>query len=237
VNTAGTGDAPTLHAAMDSAVAFDIVLVEAGHYVLPSGLHVPQNVQLVGESGPAQTVISRDAPADLTAVSLRSGARMSGVHLQANTLPVLRADGALVEDCIVEATMPMALMELGGPLEVRHSLLLGGGINQPITILVSIIATGLYWGAAGSELLFNDIIGFVDPAIDVPENAHNFSLDPRYCGIPGSGNYFLQSTSPCLPENNPYGFPVHVGPLPQGCGAVSVQERTWGGVKALYRSP
>jgi hypothetical protein len=78
-------------------------------------------------------------------------------------------------------------------------------------------------------------VGEVDPSIEISELDFNFSLDPEFCGLPESGNYFLKSTSPCLPENNPFGFAVPIGPLPQGCGTVAVEEKTWGGVKALYR--
>jgi hypothetical protein len=90
---------------------------------------------------------------------------------------------------------------------------------------------------AGSLFYVDDVVGSVDPAVDIPSTNGNFSLDPQFCGIEGSGNYFLQSTSPCLPENNPLGEQYLIGPLSAGCGAVRVQLRTWGGVKALYRNP
>jgi len=63
--------------------------------------------------------------------------------------------------------------------------------------------------------------------------SENFSLDPQFCGINGSGNYWLQSDSPCAPSLTP--FHQLVGALGVGCGGVSTQEKTWGAVKALYR--
>lgn len=87
VNTAGTGDAPTLHAAMDSAAAGNVVLVEAGEYPMEARLFVPSGVRLVGESGPAYTVLyvvfSYELPP--TTVSLASGAKMAGIHVRGST--------------------------------------------------------------------------------------------------------------------------------------------------------
>jgi hypothetical protein len=88
--------------------------------------------------------------------------------------------------------------------------------------------------ASGSQLTECDILGQVASGIDITTD-FNFSLDPQFCGIPGSGNYFLQSTSPCLPGNAPYLFPFQIGPLGAGCGSVKVETTTWGAVKAMYR--
>jgi hypothetical protein len=235
VNTAGTGDAPTLHAAMDSAVAGDIVLVEAGSYDLPKNLKIPWDVQLSGESGPALTVISRNAPTGFNTVELLSGASMRGVHVRGNTGPVVYSHGAnFFQDCILESLGP-TLVQCLGSTEFNHCLLLGGAIAHPVSFVACIIATPLRAGVAGSYFLLNDIIGDVDPAVQIPVENANFFLDPEFCGVPGSGNYFLKSTSPCLPENNPFGAPFLVGPLPQGCGPVAVEATTWGGVQALDR--
>jgi hypothetical protein len=235
VNTAGTGDAPTLHAAMDSALSGDIVLVEAGQYNLPAGLSVPQGVEFVGESGPAQTIVQRDDYLGIVTVSLGAGATIRGLHVRGNTLPVLYSHGAEIAFCIVEATTGVLLLEMGGPTNFGRCLLLGGGIGQQFSATTTIIATQLGAGVAGSDFFSCDFAGDVDPAVQIPVENGNFFLDPEFCGVPGSGNYFLKSTSPCLPENNPFGVPVLIGPLPQGCGTVAVEEKTWGGVKALYR--
>jgi hypothetical protein len=234
VNTAGTGDAPTLHAAMDSALSGDIVLVEAGHYELADNLGVPSNVQLIGESGPALTVISRDAPTGFITLELGSGASARGVHVRGNTGPVVYSHGASIVHCILESLGP-TLVQCAGPTEFGRCLLLGGEIAHPAMFTTCIIATALRAGASGSDFYSCDIVGEVDPSIEISELDFNFSLDPEFCGLPESGNYFLKSTSPCLPENNPFGFAVPIGPLPQGCGTVAVEEKTWGGVKALYR--
>jgi parallel beta-helix repeat protein len=64
----------------------------------------------------------------------------------------------------------------------------------------------------------------------------NISVDPQFCGIPGSGNYYLQSSSPCAPNNHPDGTNCgQIGAFGVACGSVATKETTWGGLKALYR--
>ncbi|MBN1180535.1 MAG: hypothetical protein JXD18_15105 [Anaerolineae bacterium] len=60
----------------------------------------------------------------------------------------------------------------------------------------------------------------------------NISADPQFCGVYGSGNLYLQSDSPCAPENNDCG--VQIGAWPVNCGETSARHRTWSAVKALY---
>jgi hypothetical protein len=236
VNTAGTGDAPTLYAAMDSAAAFDTVLVEAGQYQLGSALQVPSNVRLVGESGAAQTLLFRDDYLAPATVSLLGNARISGIHVRGNTLPVLFLHGGAVFHSIVEAEINQTIVQgIGNPISFENCLLIGGDVAHPATFTSCIIMSDLGSYAVGSTLYVNDVLGSVHPDIDASSSNLNFSLDPQFCGVPGSGNYFLQSTSPCLPENNPYGAPQLIGPLPLGCGAVRVETRTWGSIKAMYR--
>jgi predicted outer membrane repeat protein len=65
----------------------------------------------------------------------------------------------------------------------------------------------------------------------------NFIGDPEYCGIPGSGNYYLQSDSPCTPGNHPNGASCDtIGGMPIACGTTSAKEKTWGAIKDLYKN-
>jgi hypothetical protein len=66
--------------------------------------------------------------------------------------------------------------------------------------------------------------------------AENFSVDPEYCGIADSGNYFLQSDSPCAPGNHPLGIDCGlIGAYEVKCAEVTAQNKTWGNVKMLYK--
>jgi hypothetical protein len=237
VNPHGTGDAPDLHAAMDSANAYDTVLLEAGLYSVPGGLSVTMNVNLVGESGPAFTLIYRDDPLASSTVGLLSGASITGIHIRGNTNPVLYShSSALADHCIIESLNNILLVQgYPGIPQFRNCLLLGGEVGVRADFISCIIFSDLGSYAVGSTLFSCDVLGYVHPSIDASISNANFSLDPQFCGLPGSGNYFLKSTSPCLPGNSPYGAPDLTGPLGVGCGTVAVESRTWGAVKALYR--
>ena len=72
-------------------------------------------------------------------------------------------------------------------------------------------------------------------------HANGFTLDPtdliadpEFCGAP-SNDFTVQSSSPCLPVNNP-ACTALIGAWPSGCGAVSVETKSWGRIKADYRS-
>lgn len=62
----------------------------------------------------------------------------------------------------------------------------------------------------------------------------NISLDPLFCGIPGSNNYYLQENSPCAPSNVPEFCNGSItGCFPVNC-YVAVEERSWGDIKKLF---
>jgi hypothetical protein len=64
----------------------------------------------------------------------------------------------------------------------------------------------------------------------------NISADPQFCGVIGSGNYALQSDSPCAPGNHPDGYECEeIGAFSVGCATVSTKTATWGAIKAMYR--
>jgi parallel beta-helix repeat protein len=63
----------------------------------------------------------------------------------------------------------------------------------------------------------------------------NISVDPQFCGISGSGNYYLQSDSPCAPGNHPRGYDCGlIGAFGLGCETVPTKSRTWGYIKSLF---
>jgi predicted outer membrane repeat protein len=119
---------------------------------------------------------------------------------------------------------------------------------------------GIYWGAGEGTLnITNTIVAFSSqggamvcegPGVgvrlcDLYGNAggdalcgnsqgDNFSSDPLFCGVLGSGNYFLRSNSLCAPQNRVDG--ELIGALLVGCGALPVKQQTWGAIKARFRS-
>lgn len=66
----------------------------------------------------------------------------------------------------------------------------------------------------------------------------NISIHPEYCSINPSitGNFYLQSDSPCLPNNHPDGFECGViGLYSAGCGPTAVEETSWGKIKSIFK--
>lgn len=117
--------------------------------------------------------------------------------------------------------------ELGSDQLIRNNVITRGywGIECVSSMLtvecndIFDMSSGLYnWGCAGG------------PGVG------NFSADPEYCGIDDSGNYFLQSDSPCAPGNHPLGTDCGlIGALPVNCGQVEVKRSTWGSIKEQFR--
>jgi hypothetical protein len=70
-------------------------------------------------------------------------------------------------------------------------------------------------------------------AICAGDAGNNFTLDPLFCGIPGSGNFFLQETSPCSSTYSPCS--ASVGAFGPQCQVTATEAVTWGKVKSMYR--
>ena len=70
-------------------------------------------------------------------------------------------------------------------------------------------------------------------AVCIGNAGHNFSVDPMFCGMPGTGNYYLQQISPCTQSFSPCAS--FVGALGVQCEVTRTQTATWGQVKSMYR--
>jgi predicted outer membrane repeat protein len=77
-----------------------------------------------------------------------------------------------------------------------------------------------------------DWIGYIVDQLGVDGN---FTADPQFCGVEGSGNYYLQNDSPCAPGNHPDGWDCGlIGAFDVACGPVAIEESSWSQVKSLY---
>lgn len=80
----------------------------------------------------------------------------------------------------------------------------------------------------------NDIVGNTGgDFVCAGSGGSNYSMDPLFCGIPGSGNFFLQQTSPCSSSFSP--CLALVGAMDVLCKVTATETVTWGQVKSLYR--
>jgi len=60
----------------------------------------------------------------------------------------------------------------------------------------------------------------------------NQITDPRFCGSPGSGYFYLRSNSPAAPDNSVCN--TQVGALPVACDETPVEAVTWGSIKTRF---
>ncbi|MGD1048412.1 MAG: right-handed parallel beta-helix repeat-containing protein [Candidatus Krumholzibacteriaceae bacterium] len=64
----------------------------------------------------------------------------------------------------------------------------------------------------------------------------NIGADPLFCGVPGSGNFYLQSGSPCAGPNVPGACSGQgMGCYPTTC-TVAVKQQSWGSMKSLFEN-
>ena len=97
------------------------------------------------------------------------------------------------------------------------------------------------WCPAGTiDLSCSDVFGnefgdWVDCLAGLDGVNGNFSAAPLFCDLE-DGDFTLASDSPCLPGNHPDGVDCGlIGALGQGCGTVSLESKSWGQIKGLYR--
>jgi hypothetical protein len=149
-----------------------------------------------------------------------------------------------------------AIIYAGASLDVRsctlsgNSALMGAGIACVDDQEVTVSSTCIVFSAGGEAVYCfggakinldccdvygnagGDWIGCITAQDTLPGN---FSEDPEFCGIAGSGNFELQSDSPCAPGNHPKGADCDViGARPVGCGTTPVESTTWGNIKSLF---
>lgn len=121
----------------------------------------------------------------------------------------------------------------------------GGGVyvaSSPITMDRCIIAfsegAGFYGtGPITLDLICCDVYGnsagdYTGTAIDQTGINGSFSADPEFCGVPGSGNFLLQSDSPCAPGQ--HDCESYIGSKPVECGPIATEKSTISAIKARY---
>lgn len=127
---------------------------------------------------------------------------------------------------------------LNGAPEGAH---IAGSFTGSVQFSRSIFAFGTEGGAAGPgpsiDLYCCDVFGnaggdFVG-AFEGEKGGTVFAADPLFCNLP-ENDVSLREGSPCLPGASPCSGAI--GALSGiGCGALAVESRTWGEIKALYR--
>lgn len=236
----GSGDAPTIAAAIDSSAVGDIILVGPGSHPILSdvggGVVLKANTSLVSEWGPAATELFAAAgPLQPSLVGLRDNCVVTGFTLRGGQLSTVGCSGSNVEVStnivkgrivitgtgnihhnIVDEPIMTIYVASAGPIQIQNNIVLGEITSFSTMCLFDVVVT--------CNLIQGEHACFL---------AHsNFNADPLFCG---PSNTHLRNDSPCAPGNHPDGIDCGlIGPLPVGCGPVRVETKTWGAVKALY---
>jgi hypothetical protein len=110
----------------------------------------------------------------------------------------------------------------GAGLTLDRNVIAGSVVGGRIATANPVITCNVLWNNATHWELVPDPSGV----------GGNVVADPLFCDA-GNHVFTVSAGSPCLPENsNGCGL---IGAYGQGCGAISVESLSWGGIKSLYR--
>jgi predicted outer membrane repeat protein len=257
----GGGDATTLQTGIDLAQPGDEVLVAPGTYTGAGNVNLifsGKDITVTTEAGAQQTVIDCENASrafifynDASTVegfTIRNGnAILGGAVYCESASPTVRY-------CVFvgnSATSQGGALYLkqGAPVFYNNTFhgcsatsgatvwFEGPGFPQFYQNIVCESAGGGAFGCAGSPYAFmacNDLYGNSGSTLlCAGNNGNNFSMDPLFCGIPGSGNFYLQQTSPCSAHFSPCG--ASIGAFGTLCEVTATESITWGKVKSMYR--
>ncbi len=248
----GSGDAPTIQAGIDSAMAEDTVLVGPGTYSIPAPIHMKSGIVLQSEQGPYNTIINPGLPPGYVYCGIQvrnvANSEVTGFWVKpfygmgGSCLEIWDSNTITVTNNILESSTWGLYIYYSGYISIRNNLFIGEDGSSE--------GYGITFDEGSFIELKNDIVGnHIDCRSGLYGVACNdilgnpgcirggyFQLDPQFCGVSGAMNYYLQSDSPCAPGNDPLGgYCGLIGPLPVGCGTVDVEKKTWGEIKTLYQ--
>ncbi len=242
----GTGDAPSIEAGVDSALAGDTVIVASGLYVLKDVIRIKEEMLLTSECGPVQTKLIPETPMDPRVAIISVGlmyfdkTEIRGFWVDGFIygISIDGSDNIYIENNIVTGNHAGIYAYDGSFVTLKNNTIFG---NRECGIDASDYGFGhiensIVWDKASGLDYVTAIYSDFRYVSDL-KCCHglNFSHDPEFCGIDGSDNYYLQSDSPCAPGNPPFPGVGLIGALPVECGTTPVEHKTWGAVKAIYR--
>jgi hypothetical protein len=285
VKVDGTGDAPTIQAALDSCINGDTVLVAPGTYLQPAiTFWEKDSLTIMSEEGANATFLHLDG---ISVIMLASGT--NGITIKGFTFEDSQGSGLGIDWCthvvitenIFRHNQQYALLiSTSGFVTVTYNLFCSNrdGIrctdetnyivisNNTISynniIAGEEIGSGINLDTVGSYDISNNIIthnryGILTRALfitftcnNVFNNEFNYDLNPsmpdptgtngnisffvQFCGTNPdvSGNFYLQSDSPCAPGNHPTGYECGlIGRFPVNCGTTDARMESWGRIK------
>lgn len=245
VTVDGTGDAPSIEAAMDSAAAFDTVLVAPGEHVIER-VFVTDGVYVIGEEGPLQTrLVPYPNPIGGVKSRLVCSLLSRPTEISGFWFDGFGDEGAISASYCVDTGVYGCVFtnnEIGvlvhtdvGRCDFRRNTFVGNTLAIRVEVGWGACTYNIIWdpaqGLQSYSPVCNDVLQLED--IAPPWRFANFSLDPQFCA---ADNFHIAAGSPCAPGNTPLnGDCGLIGALPVGCNPTATEETTWGRVKALYR--
>jgi len=252
VKADGTGDAPTLEAAVDSSAEGDEILVGPGTHQIEWEMLLKNDMVATSENGPWETRIvpkpMHYPPSGFSCVGVYS-VTISGLWFEGfgggpsdfGPITVYQSSGLHIENNVFVNNRQAGIAILAvvpGQSEVyiEHNTIVGNMDTNMAMIggnSRGFVTSNILWGQVFDVEWFDAVGGnCMQDTLDAGWFApFNFSADPQFCGA-SAGNYYLQEDSPCV--DGPGGGWGLIGALPVGCGAVSVEPTSWGRIKAIY---
>lgn len=183
--------------------------------------------------------------------TIKNGQANKGGGIQIDTAsPTIRY--CVITGCLANANGGGIFVKKGDPqiycntINGNNCLIVGGGggvtlgAQSHAKLWQNIISNSVGGGAVacagamtGTQLSCNDVYANGGGDAVCFGTPTNFASDPLYCGVLGSGNFFLQQTSPCAPSFSPCA--AVVGAFGVQCQVTATQPVTWGSVKNMYR--
>lgn len=229
---------------MDSAAAFDTVLIAPGEYVITT-VYLRDGVVLTSETGAFQTRLVPHPSywsGGLACQLLTRPTKISGFWLDGFTpgsggaaINAYRCTDVSVLGCVFTGNSTAIVVDTDfGFTGIEGNTFIDNTIAINIYPGTGSCINNIIWGPAYGlgqyTVVCNDVLrlGDVPPLLRFA----NFSLDPQFCGV---NDYRLMASSPCAPGNSPLGGNCAlIGALPVQCNPTATEESTWGRVKALY---
>jgi hypothetical protein len=251
VTADGSGDAPSVEAALDSTVSGDTVLAGEGVHEVRVAIFMRDGVTLLSEHGPYYTRLVPKPfsypPVAIRCADLVEETRIEGFWIEGFRFGVGGGGAIVVSDCRNLYIRNNVLIDnddggiamygnIIGLVYIEHNTIVA---VRPYTYTIiddgerGYVTNNILWGPTyGLYLAWQVLCNCMTEW----EDSDNMVLDPEFCGTIESGNLFLQSDSPCVAGNAPAPWTDcgHMGALPVGCATTPVTHTTWGALKSIY---